>query len=292
MPSYKTHSVHGELILPYINNNVKISKEDIKIFCIGPDTMIATDYKLFDYQHANKIKEYFESLLKLVKQNKLQDNNEVMAFVYGQIDHYILDTIMHPYIYYMTEDLPKNNVMIPHSLIEMWIDDYILKKFNISEKKYYHKLKINSKKLKELINNLYDKVYNKSLSYLKYKYGMLLINIFDIKVRRNSIKVAPFLAKILNIGDIIYHENLNQILPYLNLDNNEWSNPETGEISNDSFDDLWQKSIDISLQTIEDINKYLYYDKKINNPYILNNISYNTGLPCEKGQSFQYIKKY
>lgn len=292
MPSYKTHSVHGELILPYINNNVKISKEDIKIFCIGPDTMIATDYKLFDYQHANKIKEYFESLLKLVKQNKLQDNSEVMAFVYGQIDHYILDTIMHPYIYYMTEDLPKNNVMIPHSLIEMWIDDYILKKFNISEKKYYHKLKINSKKLKELINNLYDKVYNKSLSYLKYKYGMLLINIFDIKVRRNSIKVAPFLAKILNIGDIIYHENLNQILPYLNLDNNEWSNPETGEISNDSFDDLWQKSIDISLQTIEDINKYLYYDKKINNPYILNNISYNTGLPCEKGQSFQYIKKY
>lgn len=292
MPSYKTHSVHGELILPYINNNVKISKEDIKIFCIGPDTMIATDYKLFDYQHANKIKEYFESLLKLVKQNKLQDNSEVMAFVYGQIDHYILDTIMHPYIYYMTEDLPKNNVMIPHSLIEMWIDDYILKRFNISEKKYYHKLKINSKKLKELINNLYDKVYNKSLSYLKYKYGMLLINIFDIKVRRNSIKVAPFLAKILNIGDIIYHENLNQILPYLNLDNNEWSNPETGEISNDSFDDLWQKSIDISLQTIEDINKYLYYDKKINNPYILNNISYNTGLPCEKGQSFQYIKKY
>ena len=66
MPSYKTHSIHGELILPYIDKKIKISKEDIKTFCIGPDTMTATDYKLFDYQHANKIKEYF------IKKNRCQ----------------------------------------------------------------------------------------------------------------------------------------------------------------------------------------------------------------------------
>ena len=292
MPSYKTHSIHGELILPHIDQKIKINKDDIKLFCIGPDTMIATDYKMFDYQHANKIKDYFESLLKLVKENKLQDNSEVMAFVYGQIDHYILDTIMHPYIYYITENLPKNNVMLPHSLIEMWIDDYILKKFNITEMNYYRKLKINSRKLKDLIDNLYHKVYNKSLSYLKYKYGMLLINIFDLNIRKNSIGVVPVLTKILNIGDITYHENINQVLPYLNLNNDTWFNPETGEKNNDSFDDLWQKSMVVSLETIEDVNKYLYFDKKINNAYISNNISYNTGLPCETGQSFQYIKKY
>jgi len=292
MPSYKTHSVHGELILPYVNQNINIDKEDIKTFCIGPDTMIATDYKLFDYQHANKVREYFEYLLKLVKENKLQDNSEVMAFVYGQIDHYILDTIMHPYIYYTTENLPRNNAMLPHSLIEMWIDDYILKKFNITEKNYYHKLKINSQKLKDLINNLYHKVYNKSLSYLKYKYGMLLINMFDLKIRKNSINIAPILIKVLNIGDIAYHQNLNQILPYLNLNKDVWYNPETGEEYNDSFDDLWKKSKEVSLEVIDDINNYLYLDRELKNPYIVNNISYNTGLSCEKGQRFKYIKKY
>lgn len=292
MPSYKTHSVHGEFILPQINKNIKINKEDIKTFCIGPDTMIGTDHKLFDYQHSNKTKEYFKFLLKLVKQNKLQENSEVMAFVYGQIDHYILDTIMHPFIYYTTEGLPKNNIIKPHSLMEIWIDDYIVKKFNINEKDYYHKLKINSGKLKELINNLYDKVYNKSLSYLKYKYGLLLINLFDLKIRRNTIKLIPYLTKALNIGDITYHENSGYIEPYLNLNNEIWYNPETGEKKNDSFDDLWEKSIEISVETIEDVNKYLYFDKNISNPYILNNISYNTGLPCESGQSFQYIKKY
>ena len=34
-----------------------------------------------------------------------------MSFLYGQIDHYILDVIMHPLIYYMTEDMPKNNFL-------------------------------------------------------------------------------------------------------------------------------------------------------------------------------------
>lgn len=292
MPSYKTHSIHGESILPYIDEKIEIHNEDIKTFCIGPDTMIATDHKLFNYQHANKTKEYFETLLKLVKENKLQENSEVMAFVYGQIDHYILDVIMHPYIYYMTENIPKTNIILPHSLIEMWIDDYIQKKFNITEKKYYHKLNINNHNLKELINNLYHKVYNKSLTYLKYKYGIILINMFDLNVRNNSIRITNSLTKIFNIGHITYNKNLEHIIPYLNLNKDTWYNPETGERFNYSFDDLWKKSIEVSLETIEDINKYLYLDRELINSYIGNNISYNTGIPCENGQSLKYVKKY
>ena len=30
----------------------------------------------------------------------------------------------------------------------------------------------------------------------------------------------------------------------------------------------------------------------ITNPYISNNISYNTGIPCEDGQHLKYVKKY
>ena len=56
-------------IQEYIGYNIEeinINKEEIKIFCIGPDTMIATDYKLFDYQHANKTKEYFEFFSRVI----------------------------------------------------------------------------------------------------------------------------------------------------------------------------------------------------------------------------------
>ena len=64
-----------------------------------------------------------------------------MAFVYGQIDHYILDVIMHPLIYYMTQNLPKTNIITPHCITEMWIDDYVIKKINKNDIKYYKKTK-------------------------------------------------------------------------------------------------------------------------------------------------------
>ena len=292
MPSYKTHSVHGEIILPSIDRKIEIDKDDIETFCIGPDTMIATDNKLFDYQHTNKVKQYFENLLKLIKQNKLQDNSSVMSFLYGQLDHYILDTTTHPLIYYVTEDMPKKHLLTPHSIVEMWIDDYILEKYNKNEVQYYNKSSINNKELKKIINTLYKETYGSKFAYLKYKYGMKLINMFDTLVRKKYMKPIPSLIKLFNVGDITYHKNNEKVLQYLNLNNDVWYNPETGEVTNDSFDDLWKKSLEVSLQTIDDVNGYLYSDKELKNAYIKDDISYSTGLPCDEGQHFTYIKKY
>jgi len=292
MPNYKTHSIHGELLYPNMDKKIEIDSEELKTFCVGPDTMIATDYKLFNYQHENKVKQYFETMIKYIKKNKLQDNSKVIGFLYGQLDHYILDITMHPLIYYMTEGLQKTSAIGPHGIIEMWIDDYTTKKFNKDEVKYYKNLNLYNKVLKKLINDLYSKVYNDKFTYLKYKYGIKLINLFDLKVRHNTMKIAPFLTRVLNIGDILYHKNSNNIEPYLNLNKDIWYNPETGEKYNESFDELWEKSMEVSLETINDVNKYLYLDKPLNNSYISNNISYSTGCPCEDGQSCQYIKKY
>ena len=127
MPSFKTHSIHGELLLPIMDNQVEISKEDLKSFCIGPDSIILTDYKTFNYQHANKTKQYFYTLIDTIKEKRLLDNSEVMAFLYGQLDHFALDSIMHPLIYYMTENIKSKFKIIPHGLIESWIDDYTVK---------------------------------------------------------------------------------------------------------------------------------------------------------------------
>ena len=292
MPNYKTHSIHGELLYPNMDKKIEIDSEELKTFCVGPDTMIATDYKLFNYQHENKVKQYFETMIKYIKKNKLQDNSKVIEFLYGQLDHYILDITMHPLIYYMTEGLPKTSAIGPHGIVEMWVDDYTTKKFNKDEVKYYKNLNLYNKVLKKLINDLYSKVYNDKFTYLKYKYGIKLINLFDLKVRHNTMKIAPFLTRVLNIGDILYHKNSNNIEPYLNLNKDIWYNPETGEKYNESFDELWEKSMEVSLETINDVNKYLYLDEPLNNSYISNNISYSTGCPCEEGQSCQYIKKY
>lgn len=292
MPSYKTHSIHGEMILPQIDIRTEISLEDLKLFCMGPDTLIVTDYKLFELQHMKDTRKYFKELIKLIKKNKLQDNSEVMAFLYGQLDHFILDLIMHPLIYYMTEEMPKEHLMDPHGLVENLIDDYVMWKFDRTDENYYRKLNISDRKLIKLINDAYKKVYHANNISLKYSFGMVLINIYDSLIRRDKAFLAKGIMKLINLGDISYHSDYKVALPYLNLDHEIWFDPETGEKHNESFDNLWNKACEVALETIQDVNMYLYQDKAISNPIIENDISFNTGQPCEKGQMKRFVKKY
>ena len=292
MPNYKTHSIHGEIILNDMDKEIEIDSNDLKSFCMGPDALITTDYKIFDYQHANKVKEYFETMIKSFKENKLYHNPESMAFLYGQIDHYILDLITHPLIYYVTEDMEVKHKFKPHGLIENWIDDYIIKKYGKDKLLYYRKYFLSNKKLKESINKLYEKVYNSRHESLKYSLGIFNTSLYDLLVRKNMIGISPIIIKLGNMGNIMYKDNVDRVVPYLNLNNGTWRDPETGEKHKESFDDLWTKSIEVSLQTIEDINGYLYKDKPLHNSYISNDVSFNTGRPCSEGQHLTYVKQY
>ena len=292
MPNYKTHAIHGEMILPKIPTRIEIDKEDMKLFCLGPDALIITDYKLFELQHMKNTRNYFKTLLKLIKKNKLQDNSEVMAFLYGQIDHFILDIIMHPLIYYMTDAMPKEHLIDPHGIVENLIDDYVIWKFDRNDVNYYQKVNISDRELIKLINDAYKKVYNVNNISLKYRFGMILINIYDSLIRRDRLFLAKSLMKLINLGDISYHDNYKIALPYLNLEHELWYDPETGEKHYESFDNLWEKASSIALETIEDVNMYLYQDKNIRNPIINNDLSFNTGLPCKEGQRKRFVKKY
>ena len=292
MPSYKTHAIHGEMILPNINKKVDIDKEDIKAYCMGPDALILTDYRLFELQHVKSTRKYFRTLIKLIKQYKLQDNSETMAFLYGQLDHFILDMIMHPLIYYMTNELPRDYIMEPHGIVENLIDDYVVQKFDRNEDVYYHKVTISSRKLMKLVNDAYEKVYHSKNISFKYSLGMVLINIYDSLIRRDKLFLAKTVMKLIKFGDVSYHKDYKKVLPYLNLEHNLWLNPETGEESYASFDNLWEKANEVALETIQDVNNYLYQDKRLKNPIIMNDTSFNTGLPCEKGKTLKYVKKY
>lgn len=292
MPSYKTHAIHGEMILPNIISQTEINKEDLKAFCMGPDALIAIDYKLFELQHIKDTRAYFKTLIKLIKKEKLQDNSEVMAFLYGQIDHFILDIIMHPLIYYMTDEMPREHILDPHGLVENLIDDYVIWKYDRGDENYYHKTGISDRKLMKLINDAYKKVYHANNISLKYSFGMALINIYDSLIRRDKLFLAKSVMKLINLGDISYHRDYKVALPYLNLEHKLWLNPETGEESYASFDNLWDRACEVALETIQDVNMYLYQDKRLKNPIIDNDTSFNTGLPCHEGQKKRFVKKY
>jgi len=292
MPDYKSHSIHGELVLSNIKNNrILIHNEDIKRFSFGPDSLLTTDYQLFDYQHSHYTRAFFECLLSKIKEYKLQDNEKVMAFLYGQLDHFVLDLVAHPLIYYMTERMPSKHKIKPHALIEMWIDDYISHKYNKRQKNYYIDSSVINKELGTVINETYSRIFNKTNIAPKYETGIYSLTSFD-KMRHSKSEIIKKICSCLNIGDLFYTRNYKRVIPYLNLERRTITNPVTGQRFNDSFDDLWNKSIDITSELIEDVNRYLYLDKPLNNYFIKNNISYNTGLPCRNNEEFKYVKKY
>ncbi len=292
MPSYKTHSIHGEVLLDNLDNRIEIDKESLKTYCIGFDSLMICDYDFFKKHHNYRTKEYFETVLKYIKDNHLQDNSEVMAYFYGQLDHFILDIAIHPLIYYMTSHKEKDYKLDYHALVEMWTDEYVMRKYNKTEKKYYHQRTIHDIELKRLMDYVYKRVYNKTRMVLKYDIGIISIAKFDELVRNNTLKIMPLIIKMINLGQIVYLDDLDQVLPYLNLEKDTWYNPETGEEYTKSFDDLWDESLETSREAIEDVNRFLYDDKPLKTRIITDNLSANTGLPNKIKQKIKYFKKY
>ena len=291
MPSYKTHSIHGELVYLTLRNELYIDKELLKLFCMGPDAIIFTDYKTFDYQHAHKTRDFFLSMIRSIKRRQLQYNPEVMAFLYGQLDHFVLDAMMHPLIYYATEDYPSEDAIPPHGLVEMWMDDYVVDKYKKDNKEYYSSPSYKSQELRSLVNEVYQKVYGAKNEFKKYDLGLRLMKLFDSSIRCDSSRFFSWFMRKFSIGDITYHRKNDKVKPFLNQKRFKWRDPETNMERQDSFDDLWNDSIEVSRSLIEDVNNYLYYNQKLDNP-LLNNISYNTGLSCRIKQKFRFVKKY
>ncbi len=266
MASYKTHSIHGELVLSKIGSNVEINIESMKTYCVGPDTIVSVDFKAFKTQHRNKTRVFFETLIEQIKKNEMQYNSEVMAFLYGQIDHFILDVTIHPLIRQISSKTKYNKKLSNHSLIEHEIDNYISHRYKRRKVFYYHKLFIKNRNLKKLICDIYKTVYGVQHAHLKYTIGSLLFIGYDAFVRRIFSSVTKLICKIMNIGNIIYTKN------------SEWPFEEF----KDDFENVWEESIEKSCDTIAKINNYLYSDCDLDMGILKENLAYNTGRPCKE----------
>ena len=290
MPSYRSHAIHVEEVMRNVSNRVVVDKEDVKLFSMGPDPLMYSAYKTFDYQHAHQVRDFFTSMIIDIKKYGLQNNPKVMAFLYGQIAHLVLDSTMHPLIYFLTQGKKSGAKLGTHGLSEIWIDDYVCKKYGIKGRKFYKQTHIGDEILKDLINTWYKEVFGVKHASFKYNVGYSLMILFDKLVRRNPLSKP--LIKAINVGDVSYEKDTSRAKPYLNHEHNVWINPETAEASHESFDEVWNRAIRIATNTINQVNDFLYRDKPFSNILILNDTSYNTGLSCKEGQTLRFTKRY
>ena len=290
MPTYKTHSIHIDKSNSYIDKRIELDNEDLKSFSFGPDTLVFTDSNVFNMQHSKDSKYFFECLLNKIKEHKLQDNKEIIAFLYGQLSHFILDITFHPYVNYLTDNYKNQRLIQSHLQLEMWLDNYIMNKYNITKEYVFKKTKIINQKARETIDFVYQKIYKCLFASIKYDIGMNAINVLEENFRKN--KQINDITLLLNIGDIYYNKNNTKIYPYLNEEKDLWLDPITGEKHLESIQEIWNNSVYLYIDTIEKINKYLYDDKSLNISILKKNLSYDTAHPCDKEKVRVYSKKY
>lgn len=326
MPSSVTHTYFANCVLeklpPHIHAQIKTEKNIFNLSAQGSDPFMFRDFFLGPHakqgqaiqnkMHLTHTQNFFNTTLSYIKRNHLEKNQEVLSYLYGNICHYYLDLTMHPFIDYQAGHFIKGQKQTYyantlHQKIEYRIDSYIIKNKLRKDPKTFpiHQYifsspnisptlkKMIKKNLKEIyqIDNA-DTFYQKSLKDMKkffqyvnydpHGYKHFFYKTFD--------RITP--KWMLRLEELSYHtketgEN------YLNLDHQKWCFPwDDSTYSKKSFFDLWRDASTKTINTIIEIDKLLNHHKNHSKEKeIFSNLSYSTGLPCERNVKYQYFKE-
>lgn len=266
----------------------------------------------FGYK-SQKIKtyEFFSTLINYIKYNNHQYNPQVIAYLYGMLSHYVLDSTMHPFIIYKTGNFDKSDKETYkynhlHNEMESYFDNYLLTiREGINPRKFKcydfcfnvdefddSLIEVMDFTYKEVFGiNDFHKYYLKASKQMKFFYRIFRYDPTGIKklFYRGIDLVSP--KSLLRKVPLSYHISYKDKKWFLNLEHKKWYNPtDKRSKSNESILELYTKALAKTSNMIQEINQFLYYDKKINLKKIVGNLSYETGKDCSKERKLKYFE--
>lgn len=277
-----------------IQNKIK-SSSLIKLFPLGPDVFYFSKktYSIAYKMHRKNTLLFFKNYIKYIKDNKLENNDYVVGSLYGFLTHYVLDYMVHPYIFYKGG---LNNGM--HRVYEMSLTKYVLNEHGINPVKYKISEYINTNENEDVIKLLDyvlyktygvssgGKLYYKCVKRVKRTYMLFRYDRFGIK---------KFFYKII---DLFYKKKLSSASYYniedvsFNLEHNTWYHPCSYKKSNKSLLDLYSESYKIIYKVIKNVNLVLNNKKDIDElDNIIENRSLINGLDSNERHVMKYFEK-
>ena len=323
MPATITHAFFAKDVYDILPQDVKkrINPKRIKMFGQGMDSLLfynlvsfssGKDIRKFNhYFHRNNTREYFINLLEYAKDNDFTDNYDLNSYISGMICHYVLDSIMHPYIYYKTGYFNKNRPSTYkynniHHFMEVFIDnDMVRRRTNGNPYKFPigdfcfdldHRF---STKLKKAIDYSFLKTYSiknmneiyfKSLKQMKR--DIMLFRRDPYGIKKGIYKfIDTFTPKsCFRFEAVSYHYPLEDRHNFLNNEHKLWRNPCIYDMtSTESFVDLYLKAIKQAKVLICASFDYIN-GKDIELDKIFTNLSYLTGLNCSEKKELKYFE--
>ncbi len=300
-------------------SNLKDYKENLKTYSQGHDIFFFTfnflnhkTKKIGSYMHKHDTRNFFKNIVLYIKDNNLQNNYEIMSFLYGYICHYSLDSTVHPYVTYKTGIFNKKKKETykynsKHSDLESYVDAYMINsREKIMPNKYkIHKFCFNTKVSNEL-SKLIDYIYNKTYGFkhmsiyikegiinMRVSYRFLRYDPFKIKVKAYKFIDKITGKKIKKLRPISYAYDLTKNKDYLNFEHKKWCHPRyKNEVYTYSFMDLYNNALDMALNIIKSVNGILYDNNPVDNlDNIFLNLSFSSGKDCNdktKNKFFEY----
>jgi len=299
MPSYISHAIMGNSLYNISAKSSKlfripIKKNELQGYSLGADlSILSPTIKKDPHNYYTQI--FFLNMLKYIKENRLMENSEVMSLLYGHIAHYFFDINAHPLIFYLDKGCQKTGPISSHHLIEGYLSSYLSEKIlnkDIMDIKhdYFSNINLDEKEIVKLLDTIYGKVYRDSKITRIYKKTLIILKKLESFIKNGTIS-KKFLITFSKFSEFMYRNKLE----YNDLTNETkelYTNPVTGEIHNESFLELYYKSIDMTLDAIIKVNEYLYGNVSLSSlEKVFQDLSYDTGVSCSLGKKLIYVRK-
>ena len=321
MPATVVHAYFAQDLNDILPREIKNKLDVNRLKMFGQSTDSLMFYNLFSvlpgkkirnfqkYFHTNKTQDFFINLINYIKENNIEDI-DVNSFLVGTICHFVLDSTVHPYIYYKTGYFNKNDKSTykynnVHTFMETFLDNDMIKrresinpyKFNISKfsfdtSKFSNELKDTIKyTFKETfdVDNM-DKIYYKSLKQMRNSIFIFRQDRYGIKKFFYKLADTFTSKRVFRFEAISYHYPLNDRHNFLNENHKLWRNPSDYSLtSEESFLDLYLRALKLAKVMVCASFDYIN-GKDIELEKVFINKSYITGLDCELDKELKYFE--
>lgn len=297
MPAYISHAIMANDAFNRAAKDRRIFKTDVcceslKTYSLGVDLSLSV--KGLD-AHNQNTQAFLMNMIKYINDNKLKSNPEIMSFLYGHVFHYFFDTNVHPFINYYSQSCQNVGFINAHNLIEGYLSSYLASRVLKTDimkidASFFARADISDPKVNECIDLVYYKTYKRSFVVNGYK-KVLAFFVAVEKLSKSGIFNKKTLISLSKFREFLSKNHLD--LSDLTNENRElFLNPVTGKKHFESFMDLYERSIEMSLDAIIKINRYLYGNASLSSlEKVFPNLSYDTGCATNLGKKYAYVKQ-
>ncbi|MEC9484341.1 MAG: zinc dependent phospholipase C family protein [Candidatus Izemoplasma sp.] len=312
MPDFYMHAKFAkeiEEILP-----VSLDTPSLLLGAQGPDPFYykVLGGKTHDYRYyADRLHDTdtAKSLSLLTTYVKTHPNQKLISFYIGYLCHYALDVTVHPYIYHHVGVYDVNQPTTHpwrglHLRFERAVDikliehDYDIKahQFNVNSllPKYNTEETIDYA-ISHIIHKTFDS--NPGLSYTVASKAMKRTLKWMVRDRFGMKRLLYKGLDRFNHKTDLFLQDLSlhaKPIPfdYLNIDHHPWHHPITNQKSTASVFDLYDQAKEFVLNILDTVLPYIEGKGTVDLSTVFTNLSFNTGINCDRGSKMKYIQIY